>query len=155
MRFLCFFLSFGLIISSSLATPALTTLQGTKISLTELKGQWVVINYWASWCAPCLAEIKALNQFYQQKPKNVLLFGVNFEDTSAAHQQQLTKQLHIMYPNLRDNPQTLLKLGEIKGVPVTFILNPQGQLQTTLYGPQTLKTLSSAVREFKRDYYAK
>lgn len=127
------------------ATSALTTLTGEHISLNDLKGKWVLINYWASWCQPCLTEIHELNHFYQLNKDKVHLFAVNFEALSVAEQAHLARTLKINYPSLAEDPRELLGLGDLRGVPATFIFNPQGQFIKALYGSQTIKSLTQAI----------
>ena len=112
------------------------------IFFSSLKGKWVYINYWANWCQPCLDEISAFNQFYDQyKNKNVAVFGVNYDGRSINEQIALIKQADLHYPSLTTDPAESLKLGEIRAVPVTFIFNPEGKLHDVRYGKQTLNSL--------------
>lgn len=119
--------------------------RGQKISFDSLKGKWVLINYWASWCQPCLDEIAELNRFYNKNKDEVALFAVNFDALPLSSQMALIKKYKINYPSLQRDPASALNLGEIRGVPATFVFNPQGNLSTTLYGGQTEKTLKSVV----------
>ncbi len=131
--------------SSMQAFASLIDLSGNHISLSSLKGRWVLINYWASWCHPCIEEIPELNHFYQQfKNHDIKVFGVNYDGLSVQEQKELIKELGIQYPNLRGDPAKTLSLGDIRGVPVTFIINPQGHLHKTLYGPQSVASLKRA-----------
>ncbi len=130
-----------------LAAPTLHDLDGKKIKLSSLKGNWVFINYWASWCHPCLEEIPELNRFYERyKMNNVVVYGVNYDALPISQQKELVRELGIKYPNLKEDPNRILKLGDIRGVPVTFIFNPEGRLERKLYGPQTIRSLRSAIR---------
>ncbi len=122
----------------------LKDVSGQTISFSSLKGKWVLINYWASWCQPCLDEIAELNRFYKNKKDKVALFAVNYDRSPLSVQIALIKKYKIHYPSLRNNPARALKLGNIRGVPVTFVFNPEGKLSRTLYGGQTLKSLSNA-----------
>ncbi len=127
------------------AEAILQGIDGKKIPFSSLNGQWVLINYWASWCQPCLDEIPELNRFYKQtKANNVALFAVNYDALPVNKQKALINAFDIRYPTLKD-PATPLQLGDIKGVPVTFVFNPQGQLTNTLYGAQTVQSLNKAI----------
>ncbi len=125
-------------------TPVLQDIDGAEFTLKSLKGKWVYINYWASWCAPCLHEIPELNQFYQKyKNKNIAVFGVNYDGLSKEEQRPLIKKYQLAYPSLGIDPADALKLGDIKGVPVTFVFNPEGKLFDIKYGEQTTESLSA------------
>lgn len=128
------------------AEVPLKDIQGNTISFSSLKGKWVLINYWAGWCKSCIDEIPELNRFYQKHEHDpVALFAVNYDELPLHKQKRLIKKLNILYPSLTSNPAFALGLGDIMGVPVTFIINPQGELVHTLYGGQDIKSLDSAI----------
>lgn len=119
---------------------------GHTTAFSALKGKWVIINYWAEWCHTCLDEIPEFNRFHQQHKKDpVALFAVNYDALPLFKQKKLIKAFNISYPNLLNDPARDLNLGDITGVPVTFIFNPQGQLVKTLYGGQTAKSLDRVI----------
>lgn len=130
------------------ANIVLKDTHGQTTSFSALKGKWVLINYWAGWCQTCVDEIPEFNRFYTQHKNDkdpIALFAVNFDQLPAFEQQNLIRKLNISYPNLLDNPAEALNLGDITGVPVTFIFNPEGQLVKTLYGGQTARSLNKAL----------
>lgn len=124
------------------STPTLQNIDGQDIPFESLKGKWVFINYWASWCAPCLHEIPEINRFYEENKSNdVAVFGVNFDGLPLDEQRPLIKQYQLRYPSLGIDPADALKLGDIRGVPVTFVFNPEGKLFAINYGEQTAESL--------------
>lgn len=127
------------------ANTVLTRLDGKDIAFEQLKGKWVFINYWATWCAPCLEEIPHFNRLASEKKGSVVVFGVNYDAVSAKEQRQLSRQYNLRYPSLLNNPAEILRLGDIRGVPVTFIFNPQGQLQEVLHGGQSYENLLAVI----------
>lgn len=140
--FMMFFMIFSTLTRAEIL---LKDLNGEEIPFSSLSGKWIVINYWAPWCQPCLDEIPTLNRFYEQN-QNVALFGINF-DPSNLHEQRLKiEQLGIKYPNLQKESAESLNLGDIRGVPVTFIFNPQGKLKYKFYGKQSLSKLNRIVK---------
>ncbi len=121
-------------------------MNGHNISFAELQGKWVFINYWASWCRPCLEEIPELNRFYDEnKTKNVAMFAVNYDALPVDAQKRLIKKFDIRYPSLKNDPAEDLQLGDIRGVPVTFVFNPNGQLINALYGGQSVRSLKQVM----------
>lgn len=124
--------------SVSQAAVELEDLNGNKISMASLHGKWVFINYWASWCGPCLEEISELNHFYATKhPEKVAVFAVNFDASSVTKQRELAQEHDIQYPSLNRRSLHALHLDDISVVPVTYVFDPNGHLNTTLYGGQT------------------
>ena len=139
-------LSFLFFTFSANATNSLQDLSGREISFADLKGKWVFINYWASWCETCLLEIPELNRFYEEnKSKNIEVFAVNFDALPVNKIKRLIKKYDIRYPSLKNDPREFLNLGDITGVPVTFVFNPEGQLTDALYGGQSAENLKHAL----------
>jgi len=143
----CFGLFLSLLSYQSVCQAAmdLEDINGHKIALSSLHGKWVFINYWASWCGPCVNEISELNSFASNHADNVEVFAVNFDSTSLPKQRRLVKDFAIEYPSL--NPRSLksLHLDNISVVPVTYVFDPNGNLNTTLYGGQTERSLQELV----------
>ena len=128
------------------AGGTLQDMNGHEISLSGLRGKWVFINYWASWCQSCIEEIPALNQFYDEnKNNNIALFAVNYDALPLEMQQKLIKKFDIHYPSLKQDPAKELQLGDIRGVPVTFVINPRGRISDALYGGQSVRSLQEVI----------
>ena len=112
------------------------------LQLDELRGQWVVINYWAIWCKPCIQEIPELNKLAELPQVTVL--GVNYDGISGEELDQQLQKLGVTFPTLKTDPATQLGLARPVVLPTSLVLDPQGQLSDTLVGPQTLETLATA-----------
>ena len=123
------------------SNAVLKDVTGQRIPFDSLKGKWVLINYWASWCQPCLEEISELNRFYKKSKDKVALFAVNYDMLPLSNQLALIRKYKIYYPSLQSDPGPQLRLGNIRGVPATFVFNPEGKFSGTLYGGQTSKNL--------------
>jgi thiol-disulfide isomerase/thioredoxin len=146
IKALCTALTLMIATSLAQADTILSDVYGKTISFSSLKGKWVLINYWASWCKSCVDEIPELNLFYQKHQNDpVALFAVNYDALPLYKQKRLIQQLQIKYPSLSTNPAMTLGLGDIIGVPVTFVINPQGKLVDKLYGGQSIKSLDAAI----------
>ncbi|MGC1183518.1 TlpA disulfide reductase family protein [Legionella sp.] len=132
--------------SISQADVLLKDMQEHTIPFSSLKGRWILINYWAMWCKTCIAEIPEFNRFYHKHENEaVALFAVNYDGLPLFKQNNLIQKLNIQYPSLSSDPALALGLGDIVGVPVTFIFNPKGELVNTLYGGQNLSSLEKAI----------
>jgi thiol-disulfide isomerase/thioredoxin len=118
---------------------------GNTLQLDELRGQWVVINYWAIWCKPCIQEIPELNALAEMPQVTVL--GVNYDNASGQELEQQLQKLSIFFPTLDTDPASLLGVARPVVLPTSLVLDPAGQLRTTLVGPQTLETLAAATEQ--------
>lgn len=111
----------------------------------EQTGKTIVVNYWASWCKPCIEEIPELNRFAEQHAADVIVLAMNFDEPHPSQQQTAAQQAGIRYPLLVENPAVALKLPDIVGLPVTFIVSDEGVVKQMLAGPQTLASLEAAL----------
>ena len=115
------------------------------LQLDELHGQWVVINYWAIWCKPCIQEIPELNKLAELPQVTVL--GVNYDGISGEELDQQLEKLGVAFRTLETDPAAQLGMARPAVLPTTLVLDPQGQLSETLVGPQTLETLATATTQ--------
>tara|TARA_R110002110_G_scaffold415561_2_gene651006 strand:+ start:241270 stop:241734 length:465 start_codon:yes stop_codon:yes gene_type:complete len=111
--------------------------------LKPLQGQWVVINYWAQWCKPCIKEIPELNAL-DAKFDNVTVLGVNYDGAAGLELQEQLETLNVAFVTLPEDPAYLFNIDRPRVLPTTLIINPQGKLDATLVGPQTLASLVAA-----------
>ncbi|QIB66658.1 TlpA family protein disulfide reductase [Kineobactrum salinum] len=111
--------------------------------LQSLRGQWVVINYWAQWCKPCIEEIPELNAL-DQNYDTVAVLGVNYDGATGDELQRQVGTLGVAFPTLQDDPAALLGQPRPTVLPTTLILDPDGEVVATLVGPQTLDSLTAA-----------
>ncbi len=135
-----------LLVLSLALTGCTDSVNPTAAYLDDLRGQWVVINYWARWCKPCIEEIPELNQLDQLYPQ-VTVVGVNYDGTTGEELASSVKSFGIEFALLAEDPATILGTARPLGLPTTIILNPQGQINETLVGPQTLASLAQATRQ--------
>lgn len=121
----------------------LTTLDGETIRLSDLRGQVVVINFWASWCGPCRVEAPALQTVYERyRDRGVEFLGVAWTDTERGARAFIA-EFNQTYPNGLDLGTKLAELYRIQGVPETFIVNPDGQIVQFIMQPITEQSLSA------------
>ena len=116
--------------------------KGNTIRFSDYRGKWVVINYWASWCPPCIKELPELNALYRRsKQKNIILLGVNYDLGSKQPLAAIIKKMKVEFPTLTSNPATTLGFGNLPGIPATYIIAPNGKFKTRLLGPQTQQSI--------------
>lgn len=103
-------------------------LDGSTVNLEDYRGQTVVVNFWASWCPPCRAEMPMLNAYYQQhKGDDFTLIAVNSEE-SAATARSFIEQTGYTFPVGLDEDGRLAREYAITGLPLTLVYNANGEL---------------------------
>ncbi len=113
----------------------LTTFQGDEIALSELRGQVVVINFWASWCPPCREEAAYLESTWRAyRDRGVVFLGVDYVDTEAEALAYI-EEFDITYPNGPDIGTLISQAYRIQGVPETFYVAKDGTLRGVKIGP--------------------
>ena len=114
-------------------------------SLKEYRGQWVLVNFWASWCIPCRDEAPALERFQKEHgSKDFTVLGIDTQDLSDDG-TQFAKQFELSYPQLHDgNGNTGHEFGTT-GVPENYLIEPNGKLAWGIAGPVDERILEEQV----------
>lgn len=124
---------------------------GRKVAAERLDGQWLVINYWAEWCAPCRTEIPELNALAEQQRDNaVRVLGVNFDGLQGGELSKAAQAMGIEFTVLEEDPAPRYQLPRSEVLPVTYIVDGRGQVRERLLGEQTAAGLTArllALRE--------
>lgn len=113
--------------------------------LARHAGRWLVVNYWAEWCAPCREEIPELNEFASKHHATTSVAAINFDGISGDALQQQAKALGIAFELMTTDPAQLGRWPKPQVLPTTQIVDPDGKLVKTLVGPQTLDSLTKAL----------
>ncbi|WP_026341540.1 TlpA family protein disulfide reductase [Actinomadura atramentaria] len=125
-----------------------TTLDGKPVKLSELRGKVAVVNFWASWCAPCRGEATSLQQVYDEnKDKGVAFLGVNFKDAKE-NARAFDRRFKITYPSVFDGDgQIGLAFRDVppNAIPSTLVLDRQGRVAVRIIGATTYSKLGPLV----------
>lgn len=114
----------------------LMAFDGTPFRLSDQQGTVVVLNFWASWCGPCVSEMPMLNRIANEfaEDDDVKIIGVNVWDTRDAA-ERFVNELHVTYPVIEDNTSTSIAVEfGLTGVPETFVINGDGEIVTFFRG---------------------
>ncbi len=115
-------------------------LDGTVVNSADLKGKVVVVEFWGTWCKPCLAEIPEFNVFYgRYKSKGVFLVALAVDSGSEETVRQSARRLAIQYPVSAPTLKELDAFGDIAAVPTTWIVDRAGNVHTVLQGSDSAK----------------
>ena len=121
----------------SCSKPDLRVFEGDNVFLSDLKGKWIIFNYWADWCPPCIKEIPELNNLQKNYSNKLKVFLINFDMLEGEELNQQLKKFNVKVDSLLSDPSTIYNWVIPENLPVTFIINKNGDLEHTLVGPQT------------------
>lgn len=112
----------------------LKSLEGPNVKLSELRGDVVLINFWASWCGPCRQEMPLLEELsVKYEPMGFTMLGVNVEEDSSAAKAMLS-ELGVSFPILFDNENSVSKDYEVIAMPTTVVVDRDGNVQYIHHG---------------------
>lgn len=122
-------------------------LDGGTYQLSTYRGQWVVVNYWATWCAPCRKEIPDLSRLHDRRSDLVVL-GLAFEDTEPADLLSFLEEYPATYPILLvDTFNPPEDLGAPRALPTTWLVDFEGHIVETWIGPVTGEMIEDRIAE--------
>jgi len=136
---------------SPIGAPApdftLSLFDGGELSLADRRGSVVVVNFWASWCAPCRDEAPTLERVWQEyEDRRVVFVGVNYKDVESKA-TSFIEEFNVTYPNGPDPYNRISAAYRITGVPETFLIAKDGRLLEWYRGPITEAWLRAALGE--------
>ena len=140
-----FFLTYLILILSSCSEPDYRLVDGSSGKLDDFLGRWLIVNYWADWCPPCIKEMPELENFYNDNEDRALVLTYNFDRLEGEELQSQIIRFKVNVPSILTDPGILYGWEAPPSLPATYIINPEGILIHTLIGPQTQESLEALI----------
>jgi thiol-disulfide isomerase/thioredoxin len=147
------FLALAALPAGAAAGFDLVDTQGAHHRLAEARGRWVVVNFWATWCVPCIAEIPEIVEFHHRHPE-VLVIGVATDGEDAAKVKRFAKKLGHDYPLVLSDDAVERQLGSPRALPTTRIYAPDASVVYDKPGRVDLKLLEEKTGSASRTHRA-
>jgi len=132
-------------VSAQAADFKVTDTKGKTHSLSGYKGKWVLVNYWATWCPPCLEEIPDLISLHENKKNNLVVIGIALEYKDPKQVIDFADGLLVTYPIVLGNPRIVNQIGPMQGLPTTYLFNPEGKMVAQQVGAITRESVESYI----------
>lgn len=125
----------------------LPTLDGGQFDLAEHRGQWVLVNYWATWCSPCLKEMPELSALDAMR-EHISVIGLAMEDISADEMRAFLEKHPVVYPiAIVGLEQALPGFDAPVGLPMTYLVGPDGRMAKRYAGVLTAEKVEADIAE--------
>lgn len=125
---------------------SLEDIDGNTHTLSQYRGKWVIVNFWATSCPPCVHEMPELSSFHDRhKERDAVVLGINFEDIRPQWMRRFLDSVAVTYPNLSWGTSPATPFGLVVALPTTFIVSPDGELLAQRVGPVTAKSLEDYI----------
>jgi thiol-disulfide isomerase/thioredoxin len=121
------------------------TVDGKTFDLADQRGKWTVVNFWATWCGPCLKEMPELSALDAMR-EHIVVVGLAYEDTTVEEMQAFLKAHPVVYPiALLDVYNPPKDFDPPRGLPMTVLVGPDGKVARTITGPVTARDIEAAI----------
>jgi peroxiredoxin len=134
--------------SACAADFSLQDMQGKTHRLADYRGKWVLVNFWATWCPPCLKEIPELDSLHNaHHQKDLVVIGIAVDSGSKKEVAGFAKAHGISYPVVMGDRKTTSQFGEIEVLPVSYLYNPKGEQVSYQAGEVTRASVEAFIRK--------
>ena len=125
-----------IVILGGCSRPDFSLLSGQTVRLAEYDNKWIIINYWAEWCKPCLEEVPELNKFYEKVDGKILFYSISYDKETNDALAEQKKRYGINYPVIATEPAPQINIPRPNALPANFLIAPDGTTYGPVLGPQ-------------------
>ncbi|MCR4304593.1 MAG: TlpA family protein disulfide reductase [Gallionella sp.] len=124
----------------------LEDIQGKTHRLADYRGKWVLVNFWATWCTPCLSEIPELTSLHDaHKDKDLFVIGIAIESGSSRKVSDFAQAHGISYPVVMGNRKITAQIGKLDVLPTSYLYNPKGEQVSYQAGEVTRASMETYI----------
>jgi thiol-disulfide isomerase/thioredoxin len=134
------------VLMSCSAEPGSRDTQKKADRLEDYAGRYLLINYWAEWCHPCLEEIPELNMLARDHGDKISVIGVNFDGLEAEEISLQQRRLGIDFAVVTEDPAIHFRYNRPEVLPTSYLFDPAQELVATLVGPQTRESILALIK---------
>jgi thiol-disulfide isomerase/thioredoxin len=138
-----------LALASTTQAFTLTDSRGKTHRLADYKGKWVLVNFWATWCPPCLEEIPDLVALHENKQNRLVVIGIAMDYRDPKQVIEFAEQQMISYPIVLGNSKSSAEIGPVRGLPTTYLYNPEGKVVAYNVGALSRATVEAYIVDKK------
>ncbi|MEC5424202.1 redoxin domain-containing protein [Virgibacillus sp. C22-A2] len=125
----------------------LTTLDGDTVKLSDFRGERVMLNFWATWCPPCRAEMPDMQKFHEEKDIVILAVNLTDTETNSKHVPDFVEEYGLTFPVLMDEHSKVSDLYRIKPIPTSYMIDSKGLIQYKAFGALNYELM---IQEFEK-----
>jgi len=145
---LCFGLALGFSSHALASDFVLQDMQGKTHHLSDYRGKWVLVNYWATWCPPCLHELPELSSLHTAH-NGIAVIGIAMDYSSGKEVAEFGKSHGISYPIVLGNRKVVAQIGELDVLPTSYLFNPAGEQVGYQAGEVTRASIEDYIRQMQ------
>ena len=130
----------------------LPDMDGRSHSLSDYRGKWVLVNYWATWCPPCLEELPELEVFHSGAEGRAVVLGVNMEEIDEPELRAFVDQQFLSFPILvaSGTPSRDQLIGPVEAMPTSYLVTPRGEVVARQVGQITAEAINSFIERYEQ-----